>query len=150
MIKTWVLLLILTLVTPTPGLACECHANDFAAVASSADFVVLARIGKIREFKSGSWTMKLDVTRVVRGPIPQGDIVVGGLGTSCEWGSGEFTVAGGKDREWVFALDRKALMKGRYFLWLCSRQWARIKTAELGGDYTVAEVEQLALQRSAE
>src|SRR5262249_2209931 len=133
----------LWLVVSVPVLACECSSNDFVGTAVEADFIVLGRI-VATDATVPAWTMKFKVTEVLRGNSPSGLLILGGLGSSCAWGLGEFTVADGLDRVWVFELEKKLLMKGRYFLSLCSRAWARVKTPELGGDYTLAEMRNIA------
>jgi len=62
-------------------------------------------------------------------------------------GPDEFTVAQGTDRAWAFALDSRSIWNDRYWLFLCNRNWARVKTPELGGDYTEAELIALAKQQ---
>ncbi len=123
--------------------ACECSSTDFVGTAAKADFIVVGRIVGT-DGSVPAWTLQFKVTEVLRGSPPSGILTLGGFGSSCEYGLGEFTVADGLDRVWAFALEKTQLVKGRYFLSLCSRPWARLKTPQLGGDYTQAELRNIA------
>ncbi len=125
--------------------ACECSSNDFVRTAVEAEFIVLGRIVST-DGGVAAWTMQFKVTEVLRGNPPTGGLTLGGLGSSCEYGLGEFTAADGLDHVWAFALKKSLLINGRYFMDLCSRPWARLKTPELGGDYTATELRRIALK----
>jgi hypothetical protein len=126
-----------------PAVACECSSTDFVGTAIDADFIVVGRIVST-DRSAPAWTMQFKVAEVLRGNPPAGLLTLGGLGSSCEYGLGEFTVADGLDRVWAFALKKDLFIKGRYFMGLCSRPWARLKTPELGGDYTETELHNIA------
>ena len=139
----------LTIAGATSASPCECSTQPFPEAVAAADLVVIGRITGITDrAPDGSWSMEITVTKVLRGQPVVGKVVLGGGRlVGCEWGPDEFTVAGGTERAWAFALERESLWNGRYWLFLCNRNWARVKTPQLGGDYTEAELAALAARK---
>ena len=147
--KQLIFALCLVTASATPAATCECGTQSFPDAVAAADLVVIGRLGNVTErAQDGSWTMELTITKVLRGQQPSGKVVLGGGRLAgCEWSPDEFTIAGGTERAWAFALASSSQWNGRYWLFLCNRNWARVKTPELGGDYTEAELAALAARR---
>ena len=145
-VKHIVFPLCLAMLSPTPAATCECGTQSFPDAVAAADLVVIGRITNITERAAdGSWSMEVTITKALRGQQPSGKVVLGGGRlVGCEWGPDEFTIAGGLDRAWAFALEGHSLWNGRYWLFLCNQNWARVKTPALGGDYTEQELIALA------
>ena len=147
--KKNVLTMLAILASPVLAFPCECSTSPFPDAVIGADLVILGRIAKVEPTDpSGGWTIEIAVTKVLRGASsPKSVRIGGGRIAGCEWTADEFTRARRADRVWAFALDRYFWWNDRYWLYQCNRNWTRIKTPQLGGDYTEAELQDLVARK---